>query len=159
MNFFGEIRSEDELKSKFKDLANRFHPDRGGNVEIMQAINAQYDEILECLLRGQDFFGVGLEDRLAEDKELRSKIEEISGLEGLEIELCGNWLWITGDTIQHRDILKGKGFRWARKKQSWYFYTGEYKKRGKKTYSLEEIRDVHGSIRINQEKFKRAAIA
>lgn len=35
--------SKEELKSKHKDLVKKYHPDKGGNNEAMQWINAAYD--------------------------------------------------------------------------------------------------------------------
>ena len=159
MNYFDGVKTESELKTRFRELARSNHPDLGGCTETMKEINAEYDSILERLLKGQDFFGSNLEDKLNLDKELRAKVEEIAALEGLNIEICGTWLWVTGETREHKETLKSLGFKWARKKKSWYFHTGEYSKRGKKVYSLDEIRSSHGSINVNRNNFKRAAIA
>jgi curved DNA-binding protein CbpA len=37
--------NKEEVKSKFKELALRFHPDRGGNVNDMQQLNSEYQFI------------------------------------------------------------------------------------------------------------------
>lgn len=31
----------------------------------------------------------------------------------LEIEVCGQWVWVYGDTKPYREALKGAGFRWS----------------------------------------------
>jgi hypothetical protein len=36
---------KDEVKSKFKELALQFHPDRGGNTSDMQQLNVEYQYI------------------------------------------------------------------------------------------------------------------
>lgn len=42
---FKNIKSFEDLKSKFKDLLKENHPDNGGDVSAMQEINAEYDAL------------------------------------------------------------------------------------------------------------------
>lgn len=39
--FFENVKTIEELKRQYKTLAFKYHPDRGGNVEDMQHINAE----------------------------------------------------------------------------------------------------------------------
>ena len=41
--YFNGIKSFDELKKRFRDLARQNHPDAGGDPEVMKAINSEYD--------------------------------------------------------------------------------------------------------------------
>lgn len=41
--YFTSIKSLQELKSQYRALAMRHHPDLGGDIKIMQGINAEYD--------------------------------------------------------------------------------------------------------------------
>ena len=41
--YFNGIKSFDELKKRFRDLARQNHPDAGGDPETMKEINAEYD--------------------------------------------------------------------------------------------------------------------
>lgn len=43
MTYFNDITSYDDLKKQYKTLVTSNHPDIGGNVEIMKAINNEYD--------------------------------------------------------------------------------------------------------------------
>lgn len=43
--FFDNVKTIEELKRQYKTLAFKHHPDRGGKVEDMQRINAEYDEL------------------------------------------------------------------------------------------------------------------
>jgi hypothetical protein len=43
MKYFNHIDTLEDLKSEFRRLAMENHPDRGGNVEAMQAINAEFE--------------------------------------------------------------------------------------------------------------------
>ena len=43
MKYFKNVNSLEDLKKQFKKLAFKHHPDRGGNAEIMKAVNNEYD--------------------------------------------------------------------------------------------------------------------
>ena len=67
-------------------------------------------------------------------------------LSGLEVELCGSWLWIGGNTRENKDALKACGCRWSSSKKLWYWRHEEDARpwhRGNKTMS--QIRSKYGS--------------
>ncbi len=72
-------------------------------------------------------------------------IEELKGIEGLELEVCGSWLWISGKTKEHKELLKSLGLFYASKKQKWYFRPAEYKSRRHRPVNMDRIRLLHGS--------------
>ena len=45
MSYFKNIQTYDDLKSQFRKLALKHHPDAGGDVKVMQAINSEYDQL------------------------------------------------------------------------------------------------------------------
>lgn len=45
MNYFTKITSFSCLKSQYRALAMQHHPDKGGDIKVMQAINAEYDNL------------------------------------------------------------------------------------------------------------------
>ena len=45
MSYFKNVKSFEELKSQFKELAMKNHPDSGGDPEVMKAINQEYDQL------------------------------------------------------------------------------------------------------------------
>ena len=45
MKYFKNVKSYDDLKSQYKALLKRNHPDNGGNLEIMKEINVEYDAL------------------------------------------------------------------------------------------------------------------
>jgi len=42
MKYFAGVQTEEELKVTYRKLVKKFHPDRGGNTEIMKMINYEY---------------------------------------------------------------------------------------------------------------------
>lgn len=159
-NYFEECKTQDEFKQRYRELAKQNHPDLGGCSEAMKAINDEYEKEFRENYRksGAKYEGVDVEDLLNEDRELREKLYAVLGINGIDIELVGTWIWIEGDSRPVKDVLKRNGFRWARKKSAWYFHTGAYRKRGKKSFTLDEIRSRHGSSIIKNGS-RRKAIA
>lgn len=80
---------------------------------------------------------------------LNEKIEALQKLDGLKIELCGCWLWITGETKKHKEALKANQCRWARKKMKWYF-AGK-PSGGRKAMDMSYIRTKYGSAIVKDE--------
>ena len=70
-------------------------------------------------------------------------------MSGVELELCGSWLWATGNTYPYKDALKSAGYHWSKNKQAWYWHEAGYAKHGKKSFTLDQIRDMHGSEKIS----------
>jgi curved DNA-binding protein CbpA len=44
--YFTGCSSLDEVKRLYKELAMKYHPDRGGDKATMQAINLEYESII-----------------------------------------------------------------------------------------------------------------
>ena len=86
----------------------------------------------------------------AEKQELLEKIVALKQLPGLEINLCGSWVWIGGDTKPQRDVLKSLGCWWAAKKKLWYWHLPVETKyyRRKKTKTMAEIEEKYGKQAI-----------
>lgn len=49
MKYFKNVQNAEELKKEYKRLARENHPDMGGDVEIMKAINGEFDILLATL--------------------------------------------------------------------------------------------------------------
>ena len=81
-------------------------------------------------------------------QELFNKIKHFIGIKS---ELCGTWLWLSGETRQYKTELKEAGFKWASKKKQWYWSPGGFRKRGKKVLSMNEIRSKYGSFTLEPE--------
>ena len=56
------------------------------------------------------------------EKKVKQAIDAIINLDGLDIEIIGVWVWVSGDTKQHKDKLKEAGFVWNRVQCKWVFY-------------------------------------
>ena len=146
MKYFININSLDELKAAYRALALQHHPDRGGSVEIMQEINAEHDRIFESLKRQHNAAADDEHKTTETAEEFRQIIIKLISLPGLQVELCGSWLWIGGDTFTHKEELKALGCRWSKNKQKWYWHHAEAGRRWRcGTASMADIRTKYGS--------------
>lgn len=143
--FFEHCETLEDLKHVYKTLVFKHHPDRGGDLETMKAVNVEYEKAFKRL---KDAHNKQPEGRKTTEtpEEFREIIEKLIILDGLEIELCGSWLWIGGNTKEHREALKAAGCRWSRSKQKWHWHheeAGARWSRGRS--SMNEIRAKYGS--------------
>lgn len=152
MKWFNNPKTLEELKKQYKQLAMKHHPDLGGSDADMKEINAEYDKLFELLKNvhqsasGETY--TAREETTETPEQFRDIVNRLITLDGIVIEVCGSWLWVSGDTKQHRETLKELHFRWSKNKSAWYFHDEGYHKRGKKSFTMDEIRDMWGSERI-----------
>lgn len=152
-NWFNNPQTLEDLKKQYKKLVFANHPDRGGRVEDMQEINAQYDALFHRLKNvhksasGETY--TAKEETKETPEQFRNIIEKLIHLDGIDIEICGAWIWITGNTYANRETFKSLNFKYSKNKNAWYWHEEGYRKHSRKTFSLDEIRDLWGSERVN----------
>ena len=146
MNYFTNVNTLDELKAQYRRLAMKHHPDHGGSVEVMQEINNEHDQLFEMLKKQHNANADQYHQTTETAEEFRDIITALLKLNGLVIELCGSWLWIGGNTKEHKDALKSAGCRWSNNKKLWYWHHAEDGHRWHKgNRSMNEIRTKYGS--------------
>ena len=147
MKYFTNIKTLEELKKEYKRLALENHPDRGGDVEVIKAINAEYDIMFNRVkdihvnAKGETY----TKENTETPSEFKDIIDKLIRMEGLEIEIIGCFIWLSGNTKAHKDNIKALGFKWHSTKKMWYKAPEDYRKKSKKKYSIEEIRDMYGT--------------
>lgn len=162
MKWFDNPKTLEQLKKQYKRLAITNHPDRGGDTADMQEINAEYDRLFEILKNthenadGKTYTSQTETTETAND--FKGIIDKLIHFNGIHIEICGSWIWVTGCTIDYREELKQMHFRWSKSKVAWYYHHEDYRKSTKRTYTLDEIRDLYGSETIKTEPQLKLAI-
>ena len=156
MKHFFNISTIDEAKKLYRELAKANHPDKGGSVETMQEINNEYDFICAKILKGENLSDADFNEAFNVSQLFKEKINPLINIEGLNIEIVGVWLWITGETRANSELLKSLGFFWASKKLAWY-WRPESAAGGRGRGTLDDVRNKYGSTLINSNNYKQAA--
>ncbi|MBQ2174400.1 MAG: molecular chaperone DnaJ [Alphaproteobacteria bacterium] len=152
MKYFNGITTIEDLKKEYKRLALKYHPDLGGDTQTMQAINNEYEQMFKALKNkhktadGRTY--TAKEETTETASEFVEIINSLINIIGIEIEVCGSWLWVTGNTYPHRAALKKLGFGFSGSKKAWYWHKEPYIKKGRKSYTMDEIRNLHGSQKV-----------
>lgn len=152
--------SLNELKKLYRAFALQFHPDHGGSEEAMKAINIEFTRLFAILKDRQNDEATrahdagtwaGFHTTTETPEEFIEIVEKLNIIPGIVVELCGSWLWISGETLKNREALKTCGCRWSKPKQMWYWRHDEdfCRKRSAHDTDIEEIRAKYGSQKMN----------
>lgn len=160
MKWFKDIHSLDDLRKLYKKLVIKYHPDNGGSEDIIKEVNAEYDILFKQLKAGyekSEAYQKATERQKQaydseKDQKLRDMIIKLSRYPGLIIELCGVWLWVSGNTKAHKDELHRLGLHYARNKKCWYIHFDDFVKYGKHPTSMAYIRSKYGSMVVHAEQ-------
>ncbi len=147
----GEINAETVSKA-YRRAAMKYHPDRNpAGLVMMKAINAARLALADFVGRLDHSEAAGLYG-----DHLNDAIAHLLHSVGLDLEICGAWLWVSGETRAHKDTIKqfesdsGNKFRWHSKKCKWYFAPNDFK--GRRRFSgsvdMEDIRERYGSAHV-----------
>ena len=153
MRFFNKCRTAEELKKEYRNKAKELHPDNGGNPETFKEMQAEFTAAWDRLKNihvnkdGETY----TKETTETAKEFMDIIENIINLDGVEVELCGSWIWASGNTKAHAGKLKELKFKWSGNKLAWYYHNGTYRKKSKHTMTMDEIRGMYGSQRFTKE--------
>ena len=129
-----------ELRTEYKRLLIKHHPDNGGKVSDMQEINSEYDTLYSILSQKESANGKSYTSE--ENEEFKAIMNAISGF-NMTVEVIGNWLWCF-DCFQYKDKLKELGFKWAAKKKAWIWHSEPYHRRHKGEIPLSDIKAKYG---------------
>jgi hypothetical protein len=125
MNYFINSTSVDTIKTIYRNLARQNHPDLGGNEETMKEINKQYHDAL----KGSNGINQNMNKEEAPkfyvyeadiEQEMMDALFKIIILDGVNAELRGSWLWVSGDTKPHRELFKSLKMLWSSHSSEWY---------------------------------------
>jgi hypothetical protein len=174
--YFTDCQTIEEGKARYRELCKKHHPDAGGNTATMQAINAEWSQFQaegaksEARTRQKQAHAEGRKsaadyhdlDEVGE--KIRAVIEFALTLDGVEVELMGLWVWLTGNTKAHKETIKGWNtdhpeikIKWSPKKSAWYF--AGVPTFNRQDNSLDDIRAAYGSQKFSKSEEERAPVA
>ena len=164
--------SIEECKRQFKRLMVKYHPDlaskRGMSVEeateACQQIGREWD-----YLKSHNYYihedsngGTYTDDDQMKADDVTERyadiIEALIKMEGVIVEICGTFLWLSGNTYEHKAEIKALGFRWASKKKRWFLAPKDWKKKGRRELGMDEIRNNYGSVKVAAGSYQPMAL-
>ena len=163
----------EEVKKQYKQLIFKYHPDlaekNGLTVDeatkACQTINAEFDYLkthnfnIHETAEGSTYTDWNQETPDDVTSRFAEIIEQLVKMEGIIIEVCGSFLWLSGSTYDHKAEIKGLGFRWASKKKMWFLAPKDWKKKSRRELTMGEIRDTYGSQFVNATAHRMALSA
>lgn len=116
MKYFKNVETLEELRKQYKELLKKYHPDNpNGSTEATQEVNAEYDTLFKTLKDRHEHGASDTNDNktdynnmkydFSEDEKLREVLQHIVTMENINIEIVGCWIWIDGNTYEHKDTL------------------------------------------------------
>ena len=149
--YFSGVKNQSELRTRFKELCKKLHPDCGGSQTAFVEMMEEYKQLLVKLANCDDKSQWAAKKEAERASEYAELIVQLQKLTGIVIEQCGSWLYLHGNTMQHKEKIKQYGFRWSKNKTAWYWapYLSDKKTRGH--YSMDTIRTIYGSRTYNSE--------
>lgn len=155
MKWFVGIKTVEELRRKYRALLKKYHPDKaGGNLEITQEINDEYDRMYALLKDRHEGADDGDNDDAVLNEKIKEILQKIAHFD-MDIEIIGKWVWCF-QAYEYRQQLKELGFRWAAKKKAWIWHEGSYSRNHAGEVPLEDIRIKYGVREVRSRRRKQA---
>ena len=157
MKYFNSCTTIADIKKLYRQLCSKNHPDRGGDLEVMKAVNVEYKEVLQNfdgkVEQGSDGKAHTYTYNENIEEELMVKINELLALNlsDIEIDLIGTWLWISGNTKQCKEQLKALKCKWHSKRKVWFF-SMQKKTRYNKKASLSDLAASYGCTTFSKQQ-------
>lgn len=148
--WFQDVKTAEECKRRYYQLCKDYHPDNGGNIEKFKEIQNEFEVAwlhFKNIHKSSEnkYYKDDSSVKHETSKEVREMLEKIAIFQCIEIEICGGWIWLTGNTFPYREELKNLGFRWSASKRRWYWAKDLDYKKYKKGKSMKQIRNKYGS--------------
>lgn len=134
----GEI-TPDMVKSAYHQAVKKYHPDVNPAGEEMTKV------IIEAWETLNGFSGNLEHEQTEYGDNLMSALNAVHNIMGLNVEICGSWVWVTGTTRDHKERLKETGYKFSRNKVAWYFRPDNKRSFSRGKYTLNQIRTKYGS--------------
>lgn len=163
MRYFTNCHCIEDVKEEYRRLAKMLHPDNGGDAEefkrMMQAYTSAYnrfkgvhrkqtDKSTQDAKKGtQDAYASAHDDFSAE--QFADIINKVIGLDGVDIDIVGTWIWLSGNTFIYKDIIKAAGFFWSTKHKKWYYNGSKKKSKKHSKMDYNDICNLHGVYSVN----------
>jgi len=137
----------------YRIKAKQYHPDhKNGDLELMKLVNIAFQTLEDISFQWTSRESENGKRTAPLTETISALWDQIKHYQGISGEIIGSWLWITGNTYPIKDYLKNLGFRFAHYKQAWYYHDGDYWKRSRRKFDLEDLRGMWGVEELDKEE-------
>lgn len=145
--FFNNIETLEELKKEYRKQIMKHHPDNGGNATTCKQLIDEYEKIFKIVKNTHKTVDGEIYQKETDEtvEQFIDLINELMKLENITIEIIGSFVWVGGETKPHKDQLKELKFRWSSNKSMWFKAPDDYKKKSRKKYEMEDLRNMYGT--------------
>lgn len=167
--FFADCYTVESIKAKYRTLARQYHPDLGGDTDIMQQVNAAYLEALQSVDGVESHDEEGRPHRYrydeARETEILNKIQELLSIvpPTVDVLLIGFWVWIlktTKEDTTTRERLKKAGAMWHFKRNCWFWRPDSLRHTGRGSkHSLSGLAAKYGCRSFSKDESAQLATA
>ena len=166
LKWFKECKTQKEAKTLYHKLCRKYHPDltMTDTTAIMQEINNEFSEVFDRLPKGDGRAATAEQSNSTENTDRSNSttkqtaerfmkiIQRLVKCEGLEIEIVGSWIWVSGAVYKYLRCIKGMGFVYSTKHKKYYLADDEGAGRRGSRYTFEQICDKYGVEHIESDK-------
>ena len=156
MKYFKKnYETAEEVKKDYLEFVKKNHPDNGGDEETFKEIQNEYIEIYEIyknIHKNKNGEKYETKNDSEDLKKYKKIIDEIVTIDGIDIDIIGSWLWVSGRTYEHKEKLKKIGLKYSAHKKAWYYHEGTYKKKTAETGDLDDLKKRWGYQNIKETK-------
>lgn len=105
----------EEAKRQYHKLCVKLHPDMGGSYEEFVAMGAEWEYLqkhnynIHETAEGSTYTDWNQETPDEVTSKFADIIEQLIHMEGVEIEICGSFIWLGGNTYDHKARNQGYG--------------------------------------------------
>lgn len=154
MKYFRNVKTIEDLKKAYRKYAMELHPDHGGNEAEFVAMDDEYNKILDLMKKGkwtvsnEDDADTTTAEEIKIAEEFRNAVKAVLHCDGVIIDMVGCWLWLSGNTYQHRATISAAGYHWSKSHKMWFFNGSATKSHRNSHKEFSEITDKYGIKRV-----------
>jgi DnaJ-domain-containing protein 1 len=134
------------IRNAYRKACIKYRPSKNqAGPEMMKAVNTAYRVLKESAYNGSEH---PIQEQVNKDfgDRLNDALNAVIGLDGVTIAVRGAWVWLYGNTKEHKATIKAAGYRWANDKSGWYFRPSDHN-------AMEHVADAqHGTAEPDRER-------
>jgi len=142
--------TEEDLKAAYRAACRQHHPDHGGNLEMMKLINLS-NEFLQTH-NWSTWEATNSQGAASVADEIMRQWDRVKTWPGIDGEICGTWIWVSGTAWRYKKQLKAAGFKWSSSKAAYYWHPAGYRKKSRRQFQMDDIRTMFGSQGLESDQ-------